>query len=176
MVFAKKNNTEDKKTRVPAGKDWIPWQTKKIRPSNYNQEYCSLLIKHMSKGYSFSSFGAVINVTASTLFSWLKKYSEFAEAKEIGRLHELHTWEKIHLQCAATGKGNASAIMWAQKNKFPELYNESQNIININNTTNTVENTMILKWDEKAENKLKELEEKLVQIEILKSRKELSKL
>ena len=48
----------------------------------YKKEYCQMLIDHMSKGYSFSSFGAVVGCGKRTLFDWADNFPEFAEAKE----------------------------------------------------------------------------------------------
>lgn len=33
-------------------------------------------------------------------------------------------WDNLHRRCAATGEGNMTGIVWAQKNKFPKHYNE----------------------------------------------------
>jgi len=43
-----------------------------------------MLVEHMSKGHSFESFGAVVNVGRKTLYDWADNNPEFKEAKELG--------------------------------------------------------------------------------------------
>lgn len=52
--------------------------------SSYEKGHCDRLIKHMGSGFSFESFGAEVAVSKDTLYEWVKKYREFAHAKEIG--------------------------------------------------------------------------------------------
>lgn len=49
----------------------------------YKPEFCQLLIEHMSKGLSFETFGAEINVVRSTLYKWCDDFPEFKDAKDI---------------------------------------------------------------------------------------------
>jgi hypothetical protein len=44
-----------------------------------------MLIEHMTKGLSFESFSAVINVNRDTLYNWEKSHEMFFDAKKIGR-------------------------------------------------------------------------------------------
>lgn len=72
----------------------------------YKKEYDSMLIDHMSKGLSFESFGAVVNVTVDTLDLWLVEEPSFDNAEKIGSLHRKLLWEKMGLigaQGKATG-------------------------------------------------------------------------
>lgn len=54
------------------------------RPSTYKPEYCDMLVKHRSEGYSFESFGAVINAHRDTLYEWAKVHENFSDAKKRG--------------------------------------------------------------------------------------------
>ena len=38
----------------------------------------------MSQGHSFEAFGGLVKVSRNTLYEWVKKHKDFAEAKEIG--------------------------------------------------------------------------------------------
>jgi transposase len=99
------------------------------RPTKYRPEYCQMLIDHMSEGYSFKSFAARVYCNEDTVAEWAKVHKDFSDAKTIGRALERFIWEKLHLRCAATGEGNMTGIVWAQKNKWPEEYkdkNETQ--------------------------------------------------
>ena len=65
------------------------------RPTKYKPEYCSMLIEHMSEGYSFESFGGTIDVSERILYEWEKKYPEFLHSKNIGVQKSMMWWEKI---------------------------------------------------------------------------------
>lgn len=64
------------------------------RPSKYKSEYCQELISHMSQGYSFESFAAVIDVNVDSIYEWLKVHKEFSEAKSIAYNKCLLFWER----------------------------------------------------------------------------------
>lgn len=85
-----------------------------------------MLIDYMAQGNSFWSFGAIVNVNMDTLSNWTRLYQDFSEAKKLGKVKELKWWDDLHRRNAATGEGNATLIVWAQKNKFPKLYKERQ--------------------------------------------------
>lgn len=100
------------------------------RPTKYDPKYCDLLIKHMSQGMSFESFAGTIPCCFDTLYEWLKVHPEFSEAKRIGKGLELRWWEQI-LGGGASGKVknfNASATIFALKNKAPKLWRDRKEI------------------------------------------------
>jgi hypothetical protein len=55
------------------------------RKTKYRPEFCEKLITHMKQGYTFKSFGAVVEPPCSenTLFEWTKRYPAFQESKKI---------------------------------------------------------------------------------------------
>ncbi len=67
------------------------------RPVHYNGDYPEMLVRHMCQGHSFWSFAAVCKpqVCRRTLQYWLEKYSDFQEAREIGRQGDLKFLEDI---------------------------------------------------------------------------------
>lgn len=65
------------------------------RPSKWDPVFCEMLISHMAEGYSFKSFGGVIDVTEETLHQWKKEKPEFSESYRRGKLKSLLEWEKI---------------------------------------------------------------------------------
>ncbi len=93
---------------------------KKTGPkSGFKKEYCSQLIDHMDKGYSFESFAGIIGIARSTLYRW-EKHLEFKEAKEIGFAKCLLFWEKIGID-ACMGKimgFNGTSYVFNMKNRF----------------------------------------------------------
>ena len=72
-----------------------PMSDKVGRPTDYKPEYCEMLIEHMSEGYSFESFGGVIEVSERVLYDWEKAHKEFLHSKEIGVQKSMVWWEKV---------------------------------------------------------------------------------
>ena len=85
----------------------------------YKPEYCEQVRKHMSKGYSFATFGCDIGVYKQTLYNWCIAYPEFKEAKEIGTEASRKMLEGLLLRIATTGKGDVRGAIYLLKNKFP---------------------------------------------------------
>lgn len=65
------------------------------RPTKYKPEYCQMLIDHMAEGYSFESFGGVIEVSEKTLYNWEVEFPEFLHSKNIGVQKSMIWWEKV---------------------------------------------------------------------------------
>lgn len=97
-------------------------------PTLYNPKYCDQLIEHMAEGYSFESFGGLIDVCRDTLFEWAKVYPEFSDAKN--RAYELNRlfWEKIGISIAKNGEGNPTAWIFNMKNRFRKEWRDNQDL------------------------------------------------
>lgn len=65
------------------------------RPTKYKKEFCKRLEEHMAQGFSFRSFGAIINVTEETLHQWKKKHPAFSESYKKATLGSLLYHEKL---------------------------------------------------------------------------------
>lgn len=68
-----------------------------------------MLINHMSKGHSFESFGAVIDVARSTIYLWEKEHPEFSDAKKKAIDKNLLYMESLGLEgmwCVTEKEGN----------------------------------------------------------------------
>ncbi|MEI6807058.1 MAG: hypothetical protein WCK49_11255, partial [Myxococcaceae bacterium] len=90
------------------------------------KEYCEKLVEWMKKGNSFYTFGTQCDppVCWDTVREWANTHPDFSVAKKIGRTYEMKWWDDCQRKLSATGEGNATAIIWAQKNKFPAHYKE----------------------------------------------------
>lgn len=89
------------------------------RPSDYREEYGPMLIEHMSQGYSYYSFAALVGCHRETLHSWEKQFSAFKECKMIGAERMLRFMETLGLEAM---KGNISGFqgstyIFTMKNK-----------------------------------------------------------
>lgn len=65
------------------------------RPTKYKEEFCQMLIDHMSEGYSFDSFAGIVEVNIDTLYEWAKVQKKFSDAKNIGTAKSMAWWERI---------------------------------------------------------------------------------
>lgn len=77
------------------------------RPSKYNEDMAINLVRHMEKGLSFESYGAVIHVAKETMNDWCRpfetdgvtpnpRYHEaFSAAKKEGEQRSMLLWERI---------------------------------------------------------------------------------
>lgn len=95
------------------------------RPTTYFPEYCEQLIDHMAQGYSFESFGGIVNAGRATLYQWMDKNPEFADAKKKGEAASKLFWERLQIRNAKSGEGNFSAISWALRNRFGQSSDKS---------------------------------------------------
>lgn len=87
------------------------------RKSSYKEAYCEALIECLTEGHSVSGFAGSIGVATCTVFEWLKKHAEFAEAYEIAKAKAVYYWEKEGKRFAKDGKGNAAMIIFALCNR-----------------------------------------------------------
>ncbi len=90
------------------------------RPTKYEPAFCGMLLEHMAKGLSFECFGAVVHVTAKTLYNWKDDNPEFLQAHKLGENYCRMFWEQLG---AAGASGhlpgfNASAFIFNMKNRF----------------------------------------------------------
>jgi transposase len=91
------------------------------RPSKYKPEYCEALIKHMSEGLSFETFGAVIGTCRDTVFRWVHEFPEFSDAKKMGDDICQLWWERMGISGlwgSKDGSFNAAVYIFNMKNRF----------------------------------------------------------
>jgi hypothetical protein len=95
------------------------------RPPEYRPEYCQKLIEHMSEGFSFESFAAVIDVHRDTLYEWAKVYPDFSDVKKMGKDKALLWWEKEGKKGLREKNFNATVYVWSTKNicKWTDRHN-----------------------------------------------------
>lgn len=96
------------------------------RPTLYKPEYCTLLVDHLSKGFSFESFAAIPSVNTDTLYEWAKQHEEFSDAKKQGWAKSLLFFENEALEVAAGNKKAFSTTMliFIMKCRFRKIYND----------------------------------------------------
>ena len=102
---------------------------------DYKPEYCEMLVEHMSKGYSFETFGAIVGNCKATLYTWVKKYPEFEKAKKIAFMKAQEFFES-KLSAKLSGKKQVDGInprdidttclIFALKTRFHKTYGEKK--------------------------------------------------
>lgn len=89
------------------------------RPSKYKREYQEIMIEHLSKGFSFESYAAKINVCRDTLYEWVKVHPEFSDAKKRGEAKSLLFWEQKFIENIQFPKTfNTTGWIFLMKNRF----------------------------------------------------------
>lgn len=123
MEKKKKEIVRDSKGRIVKG---VAQETNKYgtagAPSKYEPKYCQMLIDHMSQGLSIEAFAGVADISIDTIYKWVKKHPEFAEAKKTGTAKSRLLWEKAGMQGMYMGGKdtpfNSTIWIFNMKNRF----------------------------------------------------------
>jgi hypothetical protein len=117
------------------GKKEIVYPLDIKNPGHYKKEHCEKLIAHLSRGYSFESFGAEIKVGRSTMYDWLKVHPEWKEAKEVGEAAGLGLLERI---AVAKARGQTLKDRDGQEVYNPKAADTTMNIFLLKTRFHTV--------------------------------------
>jgi transposase len=82
------------------------------RPTDFKEEYCDMLIEHMSNGYSLKSFGGLIGVCEKTLHNWKKDYPQFLQSLNIATGKNAMFWEDLGIRGVRGQIEGFSASTW----------------------------------------------------------------
>lgn len=125
-----KKKTTKKKTKTVAKRP-------RGRPTEYREEFCELLIDHMSTGLSFETFGHEIGVSRSIIFEWAKdtpenkrKYPGFLDAKKEAEDACRSFWEDMGTKLANGNIKDGSSAVWIynMKCRFPKVWRPKKEI------------------------------------------------
>ena len=108
------------------------------RPTDYEGEYCEMLIEHMGKGFSFESFAGLLGVCRATVYNWLDLFPEFLDAKKIATEKCRMFWEQQGITglyettefdaetgIKTTKKINPAMYIFNMKNRFKEDWSDT---------------------------------------------------
>jgi hypothetical protein len=92
------------------------------RPSLFDPAYCDMVIEHMAKGHSLTSFAGVISVEPRTVERWAQdggdqSHPEFCRAVKVGRAKAVIWWEERARAVASGEDGNATMVIFGLKNR-----------------------------------------------------------
>lgn len=91
------------------------------RPTKYYVEICEELVAKMTDGLSFEASCGSIGICKDTGYEWVKKYPEFAYAKNMGETMGQFFWENAGIQNLVSfgeTKFNATTFIFTMKNRF----------------------------------------------------------
>jgi hypothetical protein len=98
----------------------------------YRPEYCQELIEHMSKGFSYITWGPSKRprISVSAMYEWEKRHPEWLEAKKIGYSEGLRFFETLLILKAHDSgkKHDMTAALFALRTRFHKEYGEFQKI------------------------------------------------
>lgn len=87
------------------------------RPTKYKKEFCKQAVDFLSQGYSVTALAGHLGVAASTVFLWMEENDEFSESVKEGQAAASAFWEKLLINNAITGEGNATTCIFGVKNR-----------------------------------------------------------
>lgn len=92
------------------------------RPSEYDPAFCPMVIEHMAKGHSLTSFAGLIRKARDTVYEWIKTHPDFADAVSRARSARVTALETKLL---GSRKGaETTAAIFALKNAEPEEWRD----------------------------------------------------
>jgi hypothetical protein len=85
----------------------------------YQDHYPDILAKMFSNGESVAEVCVALGISRRAFYDWVKKYPDFEEAYEMGRLHSEAWWTKLG-RAGASGQVNINSTAWIfnMKNRF----------------------------------------------------------
>jgi hypothetical protein len=92
------------------------------RPTTYKPEYCDQVIDFMGKGGSLTAFAGSLKQSAKTIYAWVERHPEFADAVERARAARLVPWEQKLM--TAEKSAQAACAIFALKNCAPDEWRE----------------------------------------------------
>lgn len=92
------------------------------RPSLFDPSYCDMVIEHMAKGHSLTSFAGVISCDPRTVTRWASEADDqskpaFCHAVKVGRAKAVIWWEERARAVASGEDGNATMVIFGLKNR-----------------------------------------------------------
>lgn len=94
------------------------------RPTKYDPAHCDVAEATLAEGFSEAVLAGRLDVTVTTVANWKNEHPEFLEAVKRGAAKGAEVWEARLHTLAASGEGNATAIIFGLKNRVPSLWRD----------------------------------------------------
>jgi transposase len=92
------------------------------RPSEYREEYCTMVRQYMAQGFSLTAFAGEIGMSRDTVYEWMSRHAAFADAVSRGRAGRAN-WLEGKLLRSRKGAETTAAI-FALKNAAPDEWKD----------------------------------------------------
>ena len=93
-------------------------------PTLYRVEYCDDVVDFLKDGHSLAAFASKIDVTPKSIYDWMGKHPEFADAVKRAQAKSALWWELRILDLAQNDKGNAKAVIFGLKNRAADHWRD----------------------------------------------------
>lgn len=99
------------------------------RPSGYNPDFCAVVLALGENGKTKAQMARALKISRETFDRWREQHSEFDEAVKEATDLSLAWWEEKNQEGVDMGKDlNATAMIFAMKNRFPKDYRDRQEV------------------------------------------------
>ena len=79
----------------------------------YRVDYCDDVVDFLKDGHSLAAFAGKIGVNTKSIYNWMGKHPEFADAVKRAQAKSALWWELRILDLAQNGQGKAKlVILW----------------------------------------------------------------
>lgn len=85
---------------------------------DYTPKLAELAYKHLADGFSKEATAGRLGVSKQTLYNWIEKYPEFAEAVANGDAASQRWWEDRGREACSNGEFNGTVWSMNMKNRF----------------------------------------------------------
>lgn len=89
------------------------------RPTKYDPAHCDVAVEIMGQGFSETVLAGELGVCLDTITEWKNVHPDFSASVKLGRSKGAKVWEERLAAVAKDGGGNATAIIFALKNRNP---------------------------------------------------------
>lgn len=94
------------------------------RPSKYEEAHCAVAEAVLADGFSETVLAGELGVCLDTITEWKNVHPEFSASVKLGRAKGAKVWEARLAEVAVNGGGNATAVIFALKNRNPAEWRE----------------------------------------------------
>ncbi len=93
-------------------------------PTLYREDYCDDVVECLKDGHSLAAFAGKIDVAPKSIYDWMGKHPEFADAVKRAQAKSALWWERRLLDLAQNDQGNAKAVIFGLKNRVSEHWRD----------------------------------------------------
>ena len=101
------------------------------RPTDYNPDFCELVIELGKQGKSVAQMASECDVSKQTMLTWASIYPEFLDALTLAKTHSQNWWEsKGQDNLLSSGGVSLNAGVWSRSMaaRFPDDWRENKGV------------------------------------------------